>query len=204
MLVREVMSSPAVTVRERATVKDAIELLDHSDISAMPVLDEGGRLVGVVSEADLIREMIVPDPRSHEVQVRLTKAPLVTHVADVMTTHPVVVTGDTDLAEAAELMTSTAVKSLPVVDAADVVGVVSRRDVIRLLARQDALIEAEVDELFRQAGYDWLVTVEDGIATVDGPVQERELRLAETLVCTVPGAIGVRWAPGRVTGRERP
>lgn len=203
MLVRDVMSAPAVTVSERATVKDAIELLDRSDISAMPVVDPDQRPVGVVSEADLIRELVAPDPRTHERQVRFSKAPLVTHVAEVMTRHPVTVTGDTDLADAAELMTSTAVKSLPVVDAGLVVGVVSRRDVIRLLARQDAVIEAEVDELFRQAGFDWLVTVEDGIATVDGPDQERELRLAETLVLTVPGAIGVRWAPVPGTDRTR-
>ncbi|WP_432479285.1 CBS domain-containing protein [Nocardioides sp. GXQ0305] len=193
MLVRDVMSAPAIGVREETSIKDAIEQLDRNDIAAMPVLDEDGQLVGVVSEADLIGEMVVPDPRAHEVPVRLTKAPLGVRVADVMSTLPLTVTSDTDLARAADLMTSTAVKSLPVVDGGQVVGVVSRRDVIRLLARQDSRIEADVDELFRQAGLDWWVTVEDGIATVDGPAGDRERRLAETLVCTVPGAIGVRW-----------
>jgi CBS domain-containing protein len=101
-------------------------------------------------------------------------------------------------------MTSTAVKSLPVVEAGEVLGVVSRRDVIRLLARQDELIEAEIDELFRQAGLDWLVTVEDGVVVVDGPEDDREQRLAETLASTVPGAIGIRWAPVSTAGRGRP
>jgi CBS domain-containing protein len=198
MLVRDVMTSPAITVPEKATVKDAIEMLDRHDIAAMPVLDTAGRLVGVLSEADVIREMVVPDPRAHEVPVRLTKAPFLARVADVMSTHALTVTSDTDLAGAADLMTSTAVKSLPVVDGDDVVGVVSRRDIVRLLSRQDVRIEGETDELFRQAGLDWMVTVEDGVATVEGPLDDGDRRLAETLVSTVPGIVGILFGPVRV------
>jgi len=184
MLVREVMSTPVITVGKDATVKEAIELLERHDIAAMPVLDAAGRLVGVVSEADVIREMVVPDPRAHEVPVRLTRALFFTRVSDVMSTRPLTVTSDTELAKAADLMTSTVLKSLPVVDYGRIVA---------SLARQDARIEAEADELFRQAEYDWLVEVNDGIATVDGPVSDAEQRLAETLVCTVPGVVGVHF-----------
>lgn len=193
MLVHEVMSSPAVTVRADATVKEAIALLEHHDVSAMPVLDDAGALVGVVSEADVIRELVAPDQRAHETPVRLTTAGFAQLVADVMSTHVVTVTRTTDLAVATELMTSSAVKSLPVVDGGRVVGVVSRRDVIRVLARPDARIEGDIDELFRQAGHDWLVEVTDGLAVVEGPSGEPEERLAQALTGAVPGVVGVRF-----------
>jgi CBS domain-containing protein len=194
MLVREVMTSPAVTVLHSATVKDAIELLERHSITAMPVVDTTGRLVGMVSEADVIREMVIPDQRAHEQPVRTSGPAAGSRVADVMSNHPLTVTGDTELATAAELMTSTMVKSLPVVDRAELVGVISRRDIIRLLSREDPRIEAEIDELLRQSGKDWLVDVTDGIAVVDGPADERERELARVLVCTVAGVVGVHFS----------
>lgn len=193
MLVREVMSSPAVTVVDTAPVKEAIALLEQHDISAMPVTSSSGHLTGVVSEADVIREMVVPDQRAHEIPVRLTAAPIHAVVADIMSTHPVTVSGDTDLAVATELMTSSAIKSLPVVDQGRVVGVVSRRDVIRVLARPDGRIEADIDELFRQTGRDWLIDVTDGVALVEGPSTAPEQDLATALVNTVPGIVGLRF-----------
>ena len=98
MLVREVMSSPAVTVRDTATLKQAVSLLELHDVSAMPVVDRRDRIVGVVSEADVIRDMVAPDQRAHEIPVQLTTAPFGALVADVMSTHPVTVEGSTDLA----------------------------------------------------------------------------------------------------------
>jgi CBS domain-containing protein len=196
MLVREVMSSPAVTVRGDASLKEAISLLERHDVSAMPVVDGAGRLVGVVSEADVIRELVAPDQRTHEIPVRLTTAPLAQRVADVMTTHPITVDSETDLAVATELMTSSAIKSLPVVDHGRVAGVVSRRDVIRVLARPDLKIEAEVDELFRRAGRDWLVDVADGVVVVDGPSGEAERQLAEAMTRSVPGVVALRFRSG--------
>lgn len=199
MLVGEVMTSPAITVHENATIKDAIALLERHSITSMPVLDGLGDLVGVISEADVVREMVVPDQRAHAVPVRLTAPPFHSRVADVMSNHPITVTSDTELAKAADLITSTAVKSLPVVDRGQVVGVISRHDIIQLLSREDPRIEAEIDELLRQAGQDWLVDVTDGIAVVDGPSTEKQRELARVLVCTVPGVIGVHF-PSMRTG----
>jgi CBS domain-containing protein len=196
MLVREVMTTPVVTVSEHASVKDAIALLARHDVAALPVLDADGRLVGVVSEADVIREMVVPDPRVHEIPVRLSAAPVLARVADVMSNHPLTVSGDTELADAADLLTSTVVKSLPVAEHGRVVGIISRRDIVRLLSREDDRIEGDIDDLMRTDGRDWLVEVQDGIVTVDGPVDDAEERLAEVLVCSVPGVIGLRF--GRV------
>lgn len=197
MLVGEVMTSPAITVHEAATVKQAIGLLQMHSITAMPVIDDHDDIVGVVSEADVIREMVLPDPRAHEVPVQLASPPFHCRVTDVMSHHPLTVSGRTELAQAAELMTSTAVKSLPVVDRGRVVGVISRGDIIRLLAREDPRIEAEIDELLRQTGKDWLVEVTDGVAVVDGPSNKREQELAQVLVSSVAGVIGVHFASTR-------
>jgi CBS domain-containing protein len=64
MLVREVMSSPAITVSERTSVRAALRLLDDYGITALPVVDDDGGIVGVVSEADLVRETVLPDVRA--------------------------------------------------------------------------------------------------------------------------------------------
>jgi CBS domain-containing protein len=193
MLVREVMSRPPVTVRDSARVKEAIALFELHEISAMPVIDSAGHLIGMVSEADVIRDMVVPDQRLHEIPVRLTAAPLHAVVADVMATPAVTVSGETDLAVAAELMTGSAIRSLPVVDHGRLVGLVSRRDIIRVLARPDRRIESEIGELFRQTGHDWLVDVTDGVAVVDGPEVESEQELAQALAYAVPGIVGLRF-----------
>jgi len=202
MLVREVMTSPAITVLRSAPVKEAVELLDRHSIAAMPVVVKSGRLVGMVSEADVIREMVVPDPRAHELPIRPATPTFHSRVADIMSNHPLTVTGETELARAAELITSTVVKSLPVVDQEQVVGVISRRDIIRVLSRADLRIEAEIDELLRQSGEDWLVDVTDGIALVDGPSDERQRELARVLVCTVPGVVGVEFVSTRTRQRR--
>jgi CBS domain-containing protein len=197
MLVREVMSHPPVTVNDTATIKAAIGMFERHNVSAMPVIDHSGHLIGVVSEADVIREIVLPDERVHESPVHLAAAPVQVLVADVMTTHPVTVPAEADLAVAAELMTSTAVKSLPVLDGTRLVGVVSRHDIIRLLARSDERLEGDIDELFRQTGLDWLVEVTDGVAVIEGPVVESEQGLAQALANTVPGVVGIRFASGR-------
>ncbi len=201
MLVREVMSTPAVTVAGTARVKAAIALLDLHDISAMPVIGPSGHLTGVLSEADVIRGMVAADPPGSEILVRLTAAPIHAVVADLMSAPPITVSGDADLAVAADLMVRSAVKTLPVVDDHDggsLVGVVSRHDIIRVLARPDTWLKSEVEELFWQAGLDWRVDLMDGVALVDGPGAGSDQDLAEVLVNSVPGVIGVRFrSPSR-------
>ena len=197
MLVHEVMTSPAITVTYAVTVKHAIELLAEHSITSLPVVDDDGLLVGVVSEADVIRDMLLPDPRASAAAVRLTSPPFPARVADVMSSNVLTVTRDTDLALAGDLLTSTAVKSLPVVEGQRLVGVLSRRDIILMLARQDSRIEADVEAQIRGAGHDWRVAVEDGIVIIEGPGDE-ERRDAEALVCTVPGVIGISFAGQKV------
>lgn len=193
MLVRELMTSPAVTVRPNASVKEAARLLTEHGITAMPVVDGQGTLVGVISEADLIRDTVLPDQRAHERPVHLSSGGLGTRVSDVMSHFPLSVRTDADLAAAAELMTGTAVKSLPVVERGAVVGVVSRRDIVAVLARSDQRIEAEVDELLRSAEVEADVSVTDGVVVLDGPDEPHQQEMARVLVSTVQGVVGIRF-----------
>jgi CBS domain-containing protein len=191
MLVREVMTAPAVTVTPRTTVRDAVRLLDRHAVTAVPVVDEHGELVGVLSEADLVRGVLPQDARARMQPDEPAESPPARVVADVMSGHPVTVRPDDDLADAVELLTSTAVKSLPVVGAGRVVGVVSRRDVLHLLARDDVRVESEVAELFRADGVDWLVEVTDGVVRVTGPTDDHQRRLATVLARSVAGVVAV-------------
>jgi CBS-domain-containing membrane protein len=193
MLVKDVMTSPATTVGPDTSIKEALTLLDEHAITALPVVTGDARIIGVVSEADLIRDGIQADFRQHLAFAPPETRTLPPHtVGEVMNAHPVTVSPDTDLLEATDLMTTTTVKSLPVVDDHQrVVGVVSRRDVVHVLARADDVLEAEADDVFRRLGLDWLVDVVDGIASVTGPATDRETTMATAVLSAVPGITGV-------------
>lgn len=200
MLVREVMTHCPVTAHPETETRTALRLLDDHAITSMAVVDGEDRIIGVVSEADLVRESLPADPRAHMIPPADDVRPTRPHtVGEAMNRHPVAVHGDADLSEAVELMTSTAVKSLPVLDGGRrVVGMLSRRDVVHLLARDDEQIEREVDDLYHEADVDWLVRVADGIVTVQGPIDQTSRAMATSLAATVPGVTEVRiTAPGR-------
>jgi len=192
MLIHEVMSTPAITVAPKTTVRAALRLLDAHGITAMPVVAPDGELVGVVSEADLVRDAVHPDTRTQMVPIRITEWAPARTVGDVMSTYALTVSSDADLADAVDLMTSTVVKSLPVVDKGKVVGVVSRKDVVHVLARRDDSIRAELDDLVRSDDVDWEVEVRDGVVQVTGPVDEHQRRVAEVLAGSVAGVVAVR------------
>jgi CBS domain-containing protein len=191
MLVRDVMTTAVVTVQPKTRVKRAIQLLHEHQITALPVVDDEGRLVGVLSEADVLRGALLPDRRTREIPVRIEGRTTPLLVDDVMTAHPMSVAADADLAAAATVLVDTQIKSLPVVDDDRVVGVVSRRDVIAVLARSDDLIEAELDELLRSAEVESVVEVVDGVARLDGPNEPHAREIARVLAGTVPGVVGV-------------
>ncbi len=193
MLVREAMTTEVVTVTPQITLRHAARLLAEHHITSMPVLDEHGRLLGVVSEADVVRESLLPDQRAHLLLVPVDEGPDAAYVGEVMTTLPVTVRPDADLAEAIRLMTDATVKSLPVTQHDRVVGMVSRTDVVAQLAHRDQQVQAEVDELVRSEGLDWLVEVVDGVVSFEGPVSEHERRLARALAGSVAGVTGIRF-----------
>lgn len=195
MLVHEVMSTNPVTARADTPVKEALAMLAEHRVTSLPVVNADGKIRGVVSEADLIRDLLVRDPRAHEIlptddsDVRVRTRV----VDDVMSTHAVTVRPDTDLVEAVDLLTSTTVKSLPVVDShGHLLGVLSRSDVVRLLARADDDIRGEVDELLRSSGIEgWLVDVHGGSVELLGPETSTDTLLVRLLAESVPGVIDV-------------
>ena len=117
-MVREV-----VTVRPDTDAYDAIALLLKHRISGMPVVDESGKLVGILSEIDCLETLI--DSRYHNMPTALVK--------DLMSRDLQTVSPDTDILKIAELFLHERYRRLPVVDKGRLVGQVSRRDVLRAL-----------------------------------------------------------------------
>ena len=185
MRVRDVMASPVVTVAPGAALKEVASLLVERRINAVPVVDAGDRLIGIVSEADLL---------SLETgQVAAAGGAPPHSAGEVMRQSVYTLTGDTDATAATRLMLRHRLKSIPVVDGDRVVGMVTRRDLLRLIARSDEDIRADLErrvaeelEALRQAA----VEVRDGVVTVDadGPCRQ----LVEQLARTVPGVVEVR------------
>ena len=174
------------------TLKHAAKVLAELRISSLPVLDDKGRLCGVVSEADLIREAFVPDPRAHLIphdEERTSQR----CVDEVMTPHAITVHPYTDIADVADLMTSSGVKCLPVIDDdRRLVGVVSRSDLVRVRARADDVIEREVDARLVDMGHgDWLVDVNDGDVEIEGPSNDIDRSMAKVIASTIPGVVTV-------------
>ncbi|HET9996411.1 MAG TPA: CBS domain-containing protein [Nocardioides sp.] len=194
MLVREVMSNEAITVPLGTTVKSALALLASARITSLPVVSASGKLRGIVSEADLIRDGVSADARLHEIPPANVLVDHPHYVDDVMTTHVLTVGPDSDLAEAIDLMTSTGVKSVPVVASnGRVLGVVSRSDVVHLLARADHDLERDVDAALASVGLrDWMVEVNDGTVELVAPARAVDDRgLARVIASTVPGVVQV-------------
>jgi CBS domain-containing protein len=188
MLVADVMTSPVVSIRPGAPLEDAIQLLGVAGISALPVVDAELRVVGIVSEADILREPLPPDPRAHlwpsGTTVRRDRT-----VNDVMTVDAVCVTAHTDCSDVALAMADTGWKSMPVVEDGRLVGMVSRSDILHSLAVPDTVIAQAVLGAFAAAGHpEWLAVVRSGHVTVDPP----DTDLADAALATASTVPGVR------------
>jgi CBS domain-containing protein len=186
--VKNVMTTSVVAVREDANFKEMITVLRSRRVSAFPVLDRADKVIGVVSEADLLLKEAAPDFPKGLVRLswRLTersKAAGVT-AADVMTRPAVTISEDAPVAEAARLMQSRRVKRLPVVDdTGRLRGIVSRADVLSVFERPDEEIWDDVVKdvvigEFRLDAEMFVVTVRSGVVTVTGSVDRHADALA--------------------------
>lgn len=190
----ELMSSPPVVVTPEMSVKEAASVLVASNITAAPVLDPSGTLVGIVSEADLLVHETPRDPRAHLRPLPDDPVPPPQRVADVMTTDVITVPQGADAADAVALMLERGIKSIPVVSGHRVVGMVSQRDLLRALARDDRAIQSDVEGRLAQNVEEperYRVDVQGGIVSVCGP--STNVGGATALVRTVPGVIRVVW-----------
>lgn len=194
VFVQDVMTPKPLTVNGDTHVKAAVQLPAQRQVSSLPAVDARGRSCGVVSEADLIRDSVPPDIRAHLLPHEDAARTPARLVSEVMSNHAVTVHETTDQAEAAELMTSTSIKGLPVVDDEHrVVGIVSRSDVIRARARADDVLEREVDSVLVSLGHsDWLVEAREGMVGIEGPKTPAERSLAAVAANSVAGVVSVR------------
>lgn len=144
---RDIMTREVITIRPDASVEDLARLLEERRISGVPVLDDTGAVVGVVTQSDLLqrsRDLDLPpalnildlhlflETPSH-FQRRLEKL-LGDKVKDVMTPNPITVAPHTSVQEIARLMSSRGVHTLPVLEGKNLVGIVGKLDLIRGLA----------------------------------------------------------------------
>ncbi|MFD0274629.1 CBS domain-containing protein [Kitasatospora sp. NPDC127111] len=185
--VREVMTHAVVAVGRDAPFREIVETLQRWKVSALPVLAGDGRVIGVVSEADLL----VAQDRDPEHARELTAGAMMSVPA--VTVHP-----DSPTAEAARTMARGHLKRLPVVDAEDrLVGIVSRGDLLRVHLRTDEDLTEQVRfELVatlgpeQAAGVD--VRAKEGRITLSGGLPDvTALPVLERLVSAVPGVVDV-------------
>jgi CBS domain-containing protein len=148
MPVRDIMETDVPTVEPGQPVEDAIRLLRDHDLPGLPVLNEGGRCVGIITENDLViaddeGDLHLPHyiqlfggivylESLHRFEDRLRKA-LASTVEDMMTPDPITVDADADVAEAARLIARHRHNRLPVVEHGRFVGIVTRLDVLEAL-----------------------------------------------------------------------
>lgn len=218
--VEDVMTRTVVMVREDTPFKELVRRMIEHRVSGVPVLNDEDRLVGIVTEADLltIEEGKVEPKRRRSFLEWFIQPARIAELADkdvraedIMTPSVVTAGPEMKVPEAAKLMLDAQVKRLPVVDdEGKVLGIVSRRDLLSPFLRTDEEIAHEIreDVIFRTM---WLdpdtvsVAVEDGCVTLRGTVERKSVReILVELVHRVEGVVGVedelgyRWDDRRI------
>ena len=202
--VRNVMTHEVITIGEQAPFTEMVRRMAVHKVSALPVLSDDGRLVGIVSEADLLHKEEYQDQEDawHWLETRRERSARAKasarRAAEVMSTPVVTIDPDATVAEAARRLARHRIKRLPVVNQdGRLVGIVSRADLLRLYLRDDEAIHREiVEEVLLQALWidpaTVLVKVDDGVVTLVGQVERQGLvEMIVHLTRTVPGVVDV-------------
>lgn len=198
MRAHEFMTRSVVSVRPDTPIPDATQLLLERGFSAVPVIDENERLVGIVSEADLLRGRLGEDPRAHIRPLPPDESEPPHTVDQVMTREVLALPPTADQAEYAAVMIKHKIKSIPVVTGDRLVGIVSASDLLRTQVRGDNEIAREVARRLRDySGGEnmWAVDVADGVVTLTGSADDQQRRIASLLTETVPGVTRVHVSP---------
>lgn len=214
--VSDVMTRRVVAVREDACFKEIVGALRRHRVSACPVIDEAARVMGIVSEADLLYKQTDPEMplgltrlnwRLHE----QTKATALI-AAELMTSPAIVVAPSASVRVAAKIMQDRQVKRLPVVEVdGRLIGIVTRSDVLCVFELPDAeiwdrVVKVVLHEEFALDPDDLDITVRSGVVTLTGQVdrQDTALRLLAR-VRHAEGVVGIRdrirYSAGADTGR---
>lgn len=215
MQARDIMSAPVISVTGDTPIVEVAQLLVRHGISGVPVLAADGRLVGIVSEGDLVRRIEIGTDRQPSWWLRLlggseeqARDYVKTHgrtVSDVMSRKVATVSEKAGLAEIAALLERRHIKRVPVVRGKEVVGIVSRANLLQAIAstpaaltpdatdvkEQDRALKARVEEEMERAGLDTVffnVIVADGVVALWGVVRsEAQLQAARAAAATVTG-----------------
>ncbi|MFE7430263.1 CBS domain-containing protein [Streptomyces sp. NPDC014735] len=200
--VADVMTKTVVTVAPDTEFKEIVTVMERWKVTAVPVVDDESRVVGVVSEADLLAKEEFRARRIGMIeQMRrlgdTAKAGSV-RAGDLMSSPAVTVRPDAPLPQAARLMADQRVKRLPVVDAdGGLKGVVSRADLLKVFLRPDEALAADVrrevvDRLFPGADRSVEVAVAQGVVTLSGRIHDSSLiPVAARLAQSVEGVVDV-------------
>ncbi len=161
MKAREIMSAPVLTVRPETPVRDAIQLMLGNHVSGLPVVDAAGRLVGVITEADLLLKEVDPPPAAPVVEwfgrslwlerrVAGHRKAAGRTVGEVMTPSVITAGEETPVHELAARMVRHQINRLPIVRGREVVGIVTRADVLKVFLRGDAALAAEAQRIVEE------------------------------------------------------
>lgn len=181
--VNDVMTRAVASAYRGASFKDIVQVMIKRGITAMPVIDEGHRVAGVVSESDLLAKEEHKDGGkrrwfgTRRDRSSWAKAQALT-AEDLMTTPAITVHPEATIVEAARLLDQHRIKRLPVTDDEDhLIGIVSRRDLLRVFTRTDEEIRDEVrHEVFALIDPTAVsVYVNHGVVTLTGTVRQRSL-----------------------------
>jgi len=204
MKIHELMQRDVVTVAPETSLKDVAALLVEHRISGLPVCTEDGRVVGVVSEADIVQKEQTDDFASTALLGRLLDQAYGDGIrfaartaGGAMTSPAVTVRSRDDVAHAAHLMITKRVNRLPVVDGTRLVGIVTRSDLVRAFQRDDTTILGEIEQDVLRSML-WIdpesldVSVEDGVVRIDGQVETKTIaEIVRACVRRVPGVVDV-------------
>ena len=184
MKARDIMTRPVVRVGPGTPVREAIVMLTEHCVAALPVVGEDDAVLGVFTEADALRSGVAGKGPAPDVLV-----------CSVMTSPAETVGLDTDVTEIARRMLGDRRRSIPVVDDGVLVGIVSRRDMLSPLVRQDDSIASHLNALLSDyAGHRdrWTISVTGAVVTIRGTFHdEAERRVVTALAKTVHGVAGI-------------
>jgi CBS domain-containing protein len=201
--VESVMSAPVVTVTPETTFKECVRIMRRKRVSGLPVVDASGKLVGIVSESDLLNKAERRDPDAYLLESRLHRLDRARasalDVGSAMSSQVVSVSPDFPIALAAREMHTRGFKRLPVINSSGrLVGIVSRGDLLTVFLRSDRQVRADVVKVLAEAmakhgGHTLRARVSQGVVELDGSFEERS-RCEATVraVTSIEGVIGVR------------
>jgi CBS domain-containing protein len=201
MKVREAMTSPVMSVEAQTSLKEVARMLVEHRISGLPVVDGGGAVVGVVSEADFLARSAGAEPVRHRTlswawtggpDQRAIDKLHGTTAGEAMTSPVITIGADRPVSAAAELMSRSHVNRLPVVEDGRLVGILTRADIVRAYARTDAELLEIVRGSLRAVDGLRVLAVDEGIVKLSGTVTSKALaETARHVAERVEGVVGV-------------